>query len=223
MGHPVSARFWTRNRRLIHVSDLTVGERTAADGYTGDVSDRPDLYQRRRGRRVCSDRSRSWCRYRDYRAPPLFSLAGSHRSEVTDSGRVPHSGLTIDSAPQRALPVWGCPSRPSLRRAPGRWCWFGWSARSAARTNDLDHPEGWCRLSMGRSAAAWGLPALPGCSTNVVSSATTIGIGCPRKRRARSRQCYMAVQPGSWRACAWQEQTAVATRDVRMGDRDRRD
>ena len=80
---------------------------------------------------------------------------------------------------RRALPVWGCPSRPSLREAPGRWCWSRWSARSAARTNDLDHPEGWCRLSMGRSAAAWGLPALPGCSTNVVSSATTIGIGCP--------------------------------------------
>ena len=49
------------------------------------------------------------------------------------------------------------------------------------------------------------------------------GSGVPRKRRARSRQCYMAVQPGSWRARSWQEQTAVATRDVRMGDRDRRD
>ena len=78
-----------------------------------------------------------------------------------------------------ALPVWGCPSRPSLRKAPGRWCWSRWSARSAARTNDLDQPEGWCRLCMGRSAAAWGLPALPGCSTNMMSSATTIGIGCP--------------------------------------------
>jgi 3-hydroxyisobutyrate dehydrogenase-like beta-hydroxyacid dehydrogenase len=53
-----------------------------------------------------------------------------------------------------ALPVWGCPSRPSLREAPGRWCWSRWSARSAARTNDLDHPEGWCRLAMGRSAVA---------------------------------------------------------------------
>ena len=49
------------------------------------------------------------------------------------------------------------------------------------------------------------------------------GSGVPRKRRARSHQCYMAVQPGSWRARAWQEQTAVETRDVEMRDRDRRD
>ncbi|MGH9259604.1 MAG: glutamine amidotransferase-related protein, partial [Acidimicrobiales bacterium] len=40
-------------------------------------------------------------------------------------------------------------------------------------------PEGRCRLGMGRSAAAWGRPALPGCSTKRWSSATTIVIGCP--------------------------------------------
>jgi hypothetical protein len=33
-------------------------------------------------------------------------------------------------------------------------------------------------LTVGRSAA-WGRPALPRCSTNVMSSATTIVIGCP--------------------------------------------
>ncbi len=30
----------------------------------------------------------------------------------------------------------------------------------------------------------------------------------PASGEARSRQCYMAVQLASWRACAWQEQTA---------------
>jgi hypothetical protein len=75
----------------------------------------------------------------------------------------------------RALPVWGRLSRPSLRGAPGRRCWSRWSARSAARTNDLDRPEDRCTLVMGRSAA-WGRPALPGCSTTIVSSATTFSI-----------------------------------------------
>ena len=41
----------------------------------------------------------------------------------------------------------------------------------------------WCGdrlwLVVGRLVAAWGRPALPRCSTNVVSSATTIVIGCP--------------------------------------------
>jgi hypothetical protein len=32
-------------------------------------------------------------------------------------------------------------------------------------------------LTMGRSAAAWGCPALPGSSTNAVSRVTTILIG----------------------------------------------
>jgi hypothetical protein len=34
-------------------------------------------------------------------------------------------------------------------------------------------------LAMARLAAAWGRPALPRCSTVLVSSATTIVIGCP--------------------------------------------
>ena len=65
------------------------------------------------------------------------------------------------------------------RSAPGRRRWSRWSARSEARTNDLDQPEGRCRLAMGRLTAAWGRPAFPRCSTNVMSSATTIVIGCP--------------------------------------------
>jgi hypothetical protein len=36
----------------------------------------------------------------------------------------------------------------------------GWSARSEARTNDLDEPEGRCRLVVGRSVAAWGAPSV---------------------------------------------------------------
>ena len=43
-------------------------------------------------------------------------------------------------------------------------------------TSDLDQPEGRCTLGMGRLTAAWGRPALPGCSTTMMSSATTIGI-----------------------------------------------
>ena len=34
-------------------------------------------------------------------------------------------------------------------------------------------------FAMARLAAAWGRPALPRCSTTLVSSATTIVIGCP--------------------------------------------
>jgi hypothetical protein len=33
--------------------------------------------------------------------------------------------------------------------APGRRCWSRWSARSEARTYDLDRPEGRCMLAMG--------------------------------------------------------------------------
>jgi hypothetical protein len=118
----------------------------------------------------------------------------------------------------RALPVWVCPSRSSWRGAPGRRRWSRWSARSEARTYDLDQPEGRCRLGMGRLTAAWGRPALPGCSTKVMSSATTIVIWVsPVAWEARSRRCYKAVQPEGWRARAWQELTAVETRDVGVG------
>jgi hypothetical protein len=79
----------------------------------------------------------------------------------------------------QALPVCGRGGKAlSTRWAPGRWCWSRWSARSEARTYDLDRPEGRCMLGMGRPAR-WGRPALPRCSTNRWSSATTIVIGCP--------------------------------------------
>jgi hypothetical protein len=71
-------------------------------------------------------------------------------------------------------------SRPSwcaLLRAAGVGQ-GGAPAAKRGRTN-LDGPEGRCRLAMGRLTAAWGRPAFPRCSTNVVSSATTIVIGCP--------------------------------------------
>ncbi len=117
--------------------------------------------------------------------PPAKARLTSHRT-VRSAAQAPYS--------VRALPVWVCPSRPSWRGAPGRRRWSRWSARSEARTYDLDQPEGRCRLGMGRLTAAWGRPALPGCSTNVMSSATTIviwvspvGVGTP------SRRCYKAV------------------------------
>jgi hypothetical protein len=47
------------------------------------------------------------------------------------------------------------------------------------------------------------------------------GFGCP-PLGARSRQCYKAVQPEGWRACAWQELTAVENSDVELSDPGRR-
>jgi hypothetical protein len=145
--------------------------------------------------RLASGQLRLWERPEDYSIPwdLLAEREGWHHSTLDSVDVIQAGGDKVHVAASfsrydasganyvthDALPVWGCPSRPSLREAPGRWRWSRWSARSAARTNDLDHPEGWCRLCMGRSAAAWGLPALPGCSTNMMSSATTIGIGCP--------------------------------------------
>lgn len=53
----------------------------------------------------------------------------------------------------------------------------GGAPRSGARTNDLDHPEDWRRLGMGRLRATWGRPALTGCSTSgdVVGENIVIG------------------------------------------------
>src|SRR5262249_30790686 len=119
------------------------------------------------------------------------------------------------------LPVWARLSRPSLQGAPGRRCWSWWSARSGARTNDLDHPEGRCTLVVGRWTAGWGRPALPGCSTTIVSSATTIVIWVSPVG-ARSHQCYKAVQRVGWRARPLRELTAVKTRDVGVGGPGRR-
>jgi hypothetical protein len=80
----------------------------------------------------------------------------------------------------RALPVCRRRSRRlCVRMAPGRRRWSRWSARSEARTYDLDQPEGRCGLVLRGRSATWGRPALPGCSTKLVSSATTIVIGCP--------------------------------------------
>jgi hypothetical protein len=66
----------------------------------------------------------------------------------------------------------------------GAWFWgvvatglFLW-AMGRLRGSGSRQPEGRCRVVVGRSAA-WGRPALPGCSTKLVSSATTILIGCP--------------------------------------------
>jgi hypothetical protein len=74
-----------------------------------------------------------------------------HRSPKagTDLATVHPEDLAA-GAPLHALPVWGRLSRPSLRGAPARRSWSRWSARSEARTNDLDQPEGRCRLGMGR-------------------------------------------------------------------------
>jgi hypothetical protein len=85
-----------------------------------------------------------------------------------------------------ALPVRAAEVKPLLvPGAPGRRCWSRWSARSEARTNELDQPEGRCMLAMGRGLMVRGRPALPGCSTNW-SSATTSLIGClPRGVRGR--------------------------------------
>ena len=56
----------------------------------------------------------------------------------------------------------------------------------------------------------------------LVSSATTIVIGCPPVVvGARSRQCSKAVQHGCWRARRWQELTA-GDPDVVVGDAIRR-
>ena len=61
--------------------------------------------------------------------------------------RVGRTGASVEmgalqrhfQAPGRSEPlsvtVWGCPSRPSLREAPGRWGWSRWSARSEARSS----------------------------------------------------------------------------------------
>ena len=77
------------------------------------------------------------------------------------------------------------------RPAPDQRRSSRWSARSGARTDDLDEPDARCRLVMGRSAAAWA--ALPRCSTKLMSSATTVVMGCPPLVGARSRQCGEAL------------------------------
>jgi hypothetical protein len=138
-------------------------------------------------------RSQSECRSTEGRrrrtSCTSLGAAGAHRSRQIDGyGPVAHSESFGDPIPLVDVPdphgdavscVRAVVKALLMRVAPGRRCWSRWSARSEARTYDLDQPEGRCRLAMGRLAAAWGRPAFPGCSTNVVSSATTIVIGCP--------------------------------------------
>jgi len=96
-----------------------------------------------------------------------------------------------------------------VRAAPGRRRWSRWSARSEARTNDLDPPESRCMLAMGRGWKVRRRPALPGCSTTM-SSATTSLIGYPPTiAGVRSHQCLEAVQHGCWRARILPELTAT--------------
>jgi hypothetical protein len=109
----------------------------------------------------------------------------------------------------------------------GAWFWgvvatglFLW-AMGRLRGSGSRQPEGRCRVVVGRSAA-WGRPALPGCSTKLVSSATTILTGCPPWCvGARSRQCSKGIQRGRWRARRLQELTA-GDPDVEMGGPGRR-
>jgi hypothetical protein len=89
------------------------------------------------------------------------------------------------------------------------------------RSEDLDRPEGRCRLAMGGGWRRGGRPALPGCSTNIMSSATTIVIWVS-PGGAQSRQCCKAVQPEGRRASGGRELTAVRTGDVGVGDPGRR-
>jgi hypothetical protein len=124
--------------------------------------------------------------------------------------------------PTCAFPVRALVVKALLARtAPGRRRLSRWSARSEARTNDLDGPEGRCRLAMGRLTAAWGRPAFPGCSTNVVSSATTIVIRVSPVGSAVASVLEGRPARGR-RACAWRELTAVQTRDVGVGSPGRR-
>ena len=102
-------------------------------------------------------------RYRSSARPARIGCLGP------GSRRGSGSALPVRAARVKALLMLG---------APGRRCWSRWSARSEARTNDLDQPEGRCMLAMGRGLMVRGRPALPGCSTNS-SSATTSLIGCP--------------------------------------------
>ena len=143
------------------------------------------------------------------RARPPRPLSGEPRRRQARLG----SGVTCLGGRVKAL---------LLRSAPGRRCWSRWSARSEARTNDLDQPEGRCMLAMGRADGAWGRPALPGCSTNAVSSATTSLIGCP----PRGGSAVASMFEG--RPARMLAGTPVAgadrgmTRDVEVGDADRR-
>jgi len=123
----------------------------------------------------------------------------------------------------RALPVWGCPSRPSSREAPGRCVGQGGApAAKRGRTTLTNTRAGAGFLWAGRWRRGGSLRYL-GARRTTCRRRQQSGSGVPRKRRARSRQCYMAVHLARRRARAWREQTAVATRDVRLGDRDRRD
>ena len=66
------------------------------------------------------------------------------------------------------------------------------------------------------------------CVTWVLDERHVVGdnnrdLGVPRGAwEARSRRCYKAVQPEGWRARAWQEPSAVETRDVGVGSPGRR-
>ena len=105
--------------------------------------------------------------------PPM----SSDNPHEGDRGCVRYPALPVRAGGVKAL---------LARGAAGRWCWSRWSARSEARTNDVDQPEGWCMLAMGRGLMVRGRPALPGCSTNS-SSATTSLIGCPPRLWVRGR------------------------------------
>jgi hypothetical protein len=62
--------------------DPTVGERVLADGHAHDVSDWPSVYQFRRSRdeSVANSAAQAVVASRDYRSPPVLSLAGHYRS-----------------------------------------------------------------------------------------------------------------------------------------------
>ena len=120
---------------------------------------------RRCGRTRQSSRRTGCSRSRAELAGPS-ALGGRHRRVERD---VRGRALPVRAARVEAL---------LMLSASGRRCWSRWSARSEARTNDLDQPEGRSTLAMGRDLMVRGRPALPGCSTNT-SSATTSLIGCP--------------------------------------------
>ena len=122
---------------------------------------------------------------------PWSPTAHDHRSIRPRTACPTHSAASdarTESAIRRYLFVLRGLKALLVCGAPGRRCWSRWSARSEARTYDLDQPEGRCMLAMGRVVMVRGGPALPGCSTNS-SSATTSLIGCPPRRwcpRSRS-------------------------------------
>ena len=113
--------------------------------------------------------------------PPTWSSPSWPAAEprLTDPTR--HFEEGVGDRIARALPVWVCPSRPSWRGAPGRRRWSRWSARSAARTYDLDLPEGRCRLGVGPADGGVGAP----CVTWVLDERDVVGdnnrdLGVPR-------------------------------------------